>query len=229
MKKEGTRQSGSGRKKRKEGGKRQRNKKGRKKTKTDNKLIEKQDQKSTIDVYPLCDQYLSTLIGQCYNGSIQGCTKTVKKRVDFQMPDGTDNTCDFKDQGKEWDKCRLAAEEGFSYNVYKCKNKHGQVGVCSNNCKGVDPNAIIIGGSAVLAASGLAGLTVTQAILLGGVLGGGAAAGSQACRQEFGFCRVSWLMIFISINLSFSDPTEARKDPVLQIKTKRTRQVVLPI
>ena len=29
---------------------------------------------------------------------------------------------------------------------------------CANNCRGVDPNSVIIGGGAVLAASGISGL-----------------------------------------------------------------------
>ena len=57
---------------------------------------------------------------------------------------------------------------------------------CANNCKGVNPNAVIIGGSAVLAASTV---TLQQMIAIGAGFGlagglGGAAVGqmvNQGC------------------------------------------------
>ena len=44
---------------------------------------------------------------------------------------------------------------------------------CANNCRGVDPNSVIIGGGAVLAASAIGGLSISG---LAPVLGLGAAA-----------------------------------------------------
>ena len=72
--------------------------------------------------------------------------------------------CDWtqKDKTRVWDRCILASDEGFSYNIYQCRDSRGQLGTCSNNCRGVDPNAIIIGGTAVLAASGIAVQTALQ-------------------------------------------------------------------
>ena len=36
---------------------------------------------------------------------------------------------------------------------------------CANNCRGVDPNSVIIGGGAVLAASAVSGLSLFGVIL----------------------------------------------------------------
>ena len=65
-------------------------------------------------------------------------------------------TCDFTqkdDDGKPWDRCRLLAQEGYAYNIYHCKDPTGQIVVCANNCRGVDPNSVVVGGTALLAAT----------------------------------------------------------------------------
>ena len=62
---------------------------------------------------------------------------------------------------------------------------------CANNCKGVDPNSVIIGGSAVLGAATATGITLLQA---GGLTVGGAGAAALAmgrCPSDRP-CRVSW-------------------------------------
>ena len=224
------------------GGKRQGNKKTRKENRNQTKEQNmKTSTKQIQNMYISCDEPLEKLSAQCNDNTIKGCKKQVKKLINYKMADDTesDNLCDFanqyhdKENTLKWDKCSLVAEEGFSYNVYRCKNKDGQIGICSNNCKGVDPNAIIIGGSAVLAASGVAVVTLGQAVLQAGlgatILGGGVLAGSQACRGDLGFCQVSWLVKMTFNNDSFSDSTEARQAfPVLQIKRKARWQIHLP-
>ena len=45
---------------------------------------------------------------------------------------------------------------------------------CANNCRGVDPNSVIIGGGAVLAASALGGQAVAGLLGIGAVAAGGA-------------------------------------------------------
>ena len=53
------------------------------------------------------------------------------------------------------------------------QNKSGNNMTCANNCCGVDPNSVIIGGGAVLAASGISGLApvlgLGAAVVVGGV------------------------------------------------------------
>ena len=88
-------------------------------------------------------------------------------------PDGNNRT---------WDRCRIEGSEGFSYNIYQCQDERGKIGICANNCKGVNPNSIIIGGLAPVFAFG-AGQAFLQPALLGaaglgaGAIGVGAAMG----------------------------------------------------
>ena len=84
-----------------------------------------------------------------------------------------------------WDKCRLQGAEGFSYNIYQCQNKEGETGVCANNCKGVNPNSIIIGGFATVAVAGVAAQSTLQAAVLGvGGLGAAAGIGAMGLVQQ---------------------------------------------
>ena len=71
--------------------------------------------------------------------------------------------CDFTqkyDDGsnKTWDRCQLFSQEGFAYNLYQCKDRFNQTVICANNCKGVDPNAVVVGGTALFAAAAFSGL-----------------------------------------------------------------------
>ena len=64
---------------------------------------------------------------------------------------------------------------------------------CSNNCRGVDPNSVIIGGSAVLGAAAATGITLLQGGGLAVGTLGAAGAAALAMRQcPRGQCRVSW-------------------------------------
>ena len=78
--------------------------------------------------------------------------------------------------------------------------KYGEIATCHNNCKGVDPSAIIGAGVAAVVATGVAAqavLPVIGALGIGGLgaVGGGAAAmelmrqAPQQCQP--GQCRVS--------------------------------------
>ncbi|XP_023338751.1 uncharacterized protein LOC111709340 [Eurytemora carolleeae] len=53
-------------------------------------------------------------------------------------------TCDLTNT-----KCNLEAFEGYAYNIYRCNDTNGNMVNCANNCKGVDPNAVVVGGIAV--------------------------------------------------------------------------------
>ena len=68
----------------------------------------------------------------------------------------------------------------LTYVTIQCGNGQGKVATCHNNCKGVDPSAIIGAGVAAVVASGVAGqaaLPVAGALGVGGLgaVGGGAA------------------------------------------------------
>ena len=47
----------------------------------------------------------------------------------------------------------------------------GHLANCANNCLGVDPNAVVIGGSAVLAAAAFGGLGLLQSVVGLGAVG----------------------------------------------------------
>ena len=121
----------------------------------------------------------------CRKGTIKGCNNTrthwASHKYDkcafdqtYEKPNG--------ENAKTWKECRLQGAEGFSYNIYQCQDERGEIGICANNCKGVNPNSIIIGGLAPVFAFA-AGQAFLQPALLGaaglgaGAIGVGAAMG----------------------------------------------------
>merc|ERR1719412_533807 len=114
-------------------------------------------------------------LGSCVG---RNTTNLDVKECDFSYVDETSGVQDL------WDKCRLFSQEGYAYNIYMCKDHHGNNMTCANNCRGVDPNSVIIGGGAVLAASAVGGLSffglAQSALGLGAVA---AAAGGMALTQ----------------------------------------------
>ena len=155
--------------------------------------------KSTQDNYPSCDEIMtySEYKEKCCSGEILGCSYEQDQHItDGGYCDWTQTNPETKEQ---WSQCRLVAAEGFAYNVFQCLNKDGQKGTCSNNCLGVDPNAIIIGGTAVLAASAIAPALLPQMLGIGGLAAVGAVGagammmGNRAAVGScpVGFCKVS--------------------------------------
>ena len=132
-------------------------------------------------------------LGSCVG---RNTTNLGVKECDFSYVDKTSGVQD------SWDKCRLFSQEGYAYNIYICKvvlhllhhvqvplhlnlpqDQSGHNMTCANNCRGVDPNSVIIGGGAVLAASAVGGLSffgLAPALGLGAVA---AAAGGMALTQ----------------------------------------------
>ena len=99
----------------------------------------------------------------CLNKDISGCYETVRVKV-------SKTTCDFSTHfldpddathREPWSECSNNGKEGFNENIFQCRNSDGELAICSNNCRGVNPNAIIIGGAAVTIAA-----TVSQTLLL---------------------------------------------------------------
>ena len=111
------------------------------------------------------------------------CKASRQRYPDYSQQSNLTTVCHFgqiDEHGKPFDKCRLVAEEGFAYNLYQCKDPWGANVTCANNCRGVDPNAVVIGGTAVLAATATVpiGLQLISALGLGGI--GLAGAGTVA-------------------------------------------------
>ena len=123
---------------------------------------------------------------ECSTGTISGCYDVVDRHVTGGYCDWSQRDDD--DDEEPWDRCRLVAAEGFSYNIFRCKDRYGGIGTCSNNCRGVDPNAIIIGGSAVLGATSLGGLTILQAAGLGAIGAGAIGAGGASALMNINRC-----------------------------------------
>ena len=116
----------------------------------------------------------------CEAGTISGCT--VDKDVWAHEIFGE---CAFNHSipgthERTWDECRLEGSEGFSYNIYQCQDKSGNIGRCANNCRGVKPNSILIGGVAPFFAAFAAGQTILQgSVLMAGLLGGAVGIGAM--------------------------------------------------
>jgi len=75
--------------------------------------------------------------------------------------------------------CRLYTfnpndKPAISKNFYFCYNTEGIRSVCANNCRGVDPNAVVVGGTAALfSLAASASVATVGADLLGSALGAG--------------------------------------------------------
>ena len=122
----------------------------------------------------------------CRKGTISGCSTTTTDWASHKYDKCAFNQTYKKPNGKNgttWGQCRLQGAEGFSYNIYQCQDESGHLGTCANNCKGVNPNSIIIGGFAPIAVAGLAAQGFMAPALIGaaglgaGALGMGATMG----------------------------------------------------
>ena len=88
--------------------------------------------------------------------------------------------------------------------MYHCKDFYGEVVTCANNCIGVDPNAIVIGGTAVLAATATAptGLAVIATLGLVGVgLVGAGVMAPAMCRVRTQFHHQNTLVTYSSLQV----------------------------
>ena len=76
----------------------------------------------------------------------------------------------------KFEKCKLYAfdrdaKPAFNLNFYYCQTARGYDAVCANDCPGVDPNAVVVGGEAALLSIAVA--AVGGPNLLGPILGAG--------------------------------------------------------
>ena len=129
----------------------------------------------------------------CKEGEISGCVNN-KAIWASQKYDKCAFNYALNSTSRTWKECRLQGAEGFSYNIYQCQNEEGKLGVCANNCKGVNPNSIIIGGFAPVFVGFAAGQATLQAGLgvagLAGIAGVGAMGLMGQCPNRRP-CRVS--------------------------------------
>ena len=96
------------------------------------------------------------------------------------------------------DKCKLFGVEGYAESISVCRDNFGNLASCPNNCIGMDPNAVIIGGTAIAAATALGGIGTipTLAGLTGmAALGFGTMAASGQCPP--GSCQVIIHFVYI--------------------------------
>ena len=127
------------------------------------------DTLNCTDCTPDCTT-VEDFANSCRNGTISGCSTNTTDWASQKYDKCAFNQTYVGKKGKNettWEECRLEGAEGFSYNIYQCQDKEGHLGVCANNCKGVNPNSIIIGGFAPIAVAGLAGQAFLQPALLG--------------------------------------------------------------
>ena len=128
----------------------------------------------------------STGSGERYHTPVSdNCLTSFGTKCDFSFVENDEEGIPVK-----FDQCRLYSGEGFAYIINRCRDEKGLYAACANNCVGVNPNAIVIGGTAVVAGAGVGALGYLT-------LGGGAAAAAgvgslglmAACPRPL-FCQV---------------------------------------
>jgi hypothetical protein len=102
-------------------------------------------------------------------------TNCLSRTVRFNETSDFQEKCDFSLEPK---KCVLAAYDynakpAYNLNFYFCLNVNRRLAVCANDCPGVDPNAVVVGGEAALFALAAA-TAATGPNLIGPLLGAGA-------------------------------------------------------
>ena len=69
----------------------------------------------------------------------------------------------------------------YSGNTFFCVDTAGELAACANNCPGVDPNAIVVGGAALATAAIVGSAGILQPFFLLGGLG----AMVRECHDDF--------------------------------------------
>jgi len=102
-------------------------------------------------------------------------SRTLDPRLNETLP------CDFS---KDLNGCNLYAyanvEPSTNSNFFTCNNTNGSQAVCANNCLGVDPNAVVVGGILPLFAPlAVAAAAQLAPDLMGAALGAGSILGAM--------------------------------------------------
>ena len=100
-------------------------------------------------------------------------TQCLSRAIRFNETSNKPERCRFT---PGFDKCCLfsydpMAKPNFNLNFYYCLNVNNEMAACANDCPGVDPNAVVVGGEAALLSLAVAASVGPD--LLGPVLGAG--------------------------------------------------------
>ena len=108
-----------------------------------------------------------------------------------------------------FNRCELRTVEGYSQMVFQCPTNATHVGVCPNNCVGVDSSAIIAGGPALFLATGFVVQSLVGAAGVAGLgmAGLGAAVAMGTC--SWPLCQVGdrcCLLAYAGVNRGYVCP-----------------------
>ena len=100
-------------------------------------------------------------------------TNCLSRAIRYNETSNTPQKCYFT---STFDRCyryayNFAAKPAYNLNFYFCGDVKGHAAICANDCPGVDPNAVVIGGEAALFSLAVASSIVPD--LLGPALGAG--------------------------------------------------------
>ena len=103
---------------------------------------------------PEPDSECSVFYGDEVDKDATDCTTDTGDLCDFtsEFPI-TDFFTDFAEDVRDlrFTKCELRTIKGHSQMVFQCPINSTHLGVCPNNCKGVEPSSIVAGGPADIA------------------------------------------------------------------------------
>jgi len=113
-------------------------------------------------------------------GSKQDVNQTtcISRSLEPTTPFGNVSYCNFS-FSSYYSQCRLYTlnrdnKPAISKNFYVCSNTEDEIAACANNCRGVDPNAVVVGGTAALfSLAAAASVAAAGPDLLGSALGAG--------------------------------------------------------
>jgi hypothetical protein len=95
----------------------------------------------------------------------------------------------------QFDRCKLyafdrTAKPAFNLNFYYCQTAKGYDAACANDCPGVDPNAVVVGGAAALfaIAAATSGTNIVGPLLGAGVGVAGLGVGGMAMMRQRAAC-----------------------------------------
>ena len=101
-------------------------------------------------------------------------TNCLSRAIEVHATSNVTNRCQFKPGVSE--KCKLFAYDPnakppYNSNFYYCNNTRGDAAACANDCPGMDPNSVVVGGEAAILS--LAVAVSAGPNLLGPILGAG--------------------------------------------------------
>jgi len=129
-------------------------------------------------------------VGDRAAGNNRNC---LSRAIEVHATSNVTNRCQFLPGVSE--KCKLFAYDPnakppYNSNFYYCNNTQGNQAACANDCPGMDPNAVVVGGEAAVlslaVATAAAGPDLLGPVLGAGVVLAGVRLGSMAMSQVGG-------------------------------------------